>query len=115
TWAELLHAAAVDFGDVKIALLVNAEAMHAPEAACEVAPYAPGIEEVAFEVVLKHLGRAAIECPQRAIGADVDQVNIGRLFAWAPLVEILSVFVEHLNTMIGAIIHEYTPSLGIDR
>ena len=76
---ELLGAAVIDFGHVEVAFLIDAEAVHAPEAAGEIAPGAPGIQEVPLQVVLQHLGGAAVEGPERAIRADVDQVNIGRI------------------------------------
>src|SRR5262245_8579919 len=40
-------------------------------------------------------------------------MNIRWFFARTPLVKILTVFVEHLNSMIGAIVYENTTSLGI--
>ena len=43
----LLRAAVVDFGDVEVAVLVDAHAVHAPHAAGEITPRAPGILEVA--------------------------------------------------------------------
>src|SRR5215471_9041849 len=40
-------------------------------------------------------------------------MNIRWFFARTPLVKILTVFVEHLDSMIGAIVYENTTSLGI--
>src|SRR6476659_5004022 len=74
TRTEFLRAALVDFRDVEAAVHIRAEIVHAPEPAREVAPRAPRIEEVAVEIVLEHLARAAIECPQGAVD-DVNKVN----------------------------------------
>src|SRR5438309_8593849 len=68
--SELLRAAIIDFGDVEVPFLIHAEAVHAPEASREIAPSAPGIEQVSLEVVVQHLGTAAVEGPQSAIRAD---------------------------------------------
>src|SRR2546430_10102794 len=75
--AELLHAAAVDFGDIEVSFLIDAEAMHAPEATGEVAPYAPRVQEVPVEIIFQHLGSSAIEGPQCPVGADIKKVNVG--------------------------------------
>src|SRR5207247_10763846 len=74
----------------------------------------PGVEEVSIEVVLEHLGAAAVGGPQRAGRADVDEVNVDRLPAGTPFVKIFAVFVEDLNAMIGAIVHENAPGLRIN-
>src|SRR5437762_2511162 len=103
TRMELLRAALVDLGDVEVAFRVRAEVVHAPEAAREVAPRAPRIEEVAVEIVLEHLARAAIECPDGAVNV-VDQMHVGRSLAERPLVEELSVLVEHLDTVVAAVV-----------
>src|SRR5579883_1081507 len=114
TRGELLRAAVIDFRDVEIALLIHAEPVHSPEAAREITPGAPGVEQVSLQVVVQHLGGAAIEGPQRAVGADVDQVDVGRLVADMPLVEIFAVFVEDLNAVVAAVVDENVPRLRID-
>src|SRR5438477_4144221 len=58
--AILLRTSAVDLGDVEVARLIDGEPVHAPEPAGEIAPRAPGVQEVAVEIVLQHLRRAAI-------------------------------------------------------
>ena len=45
---ELLHAPAVHFGDVEVALLIDAHAVHAPQRAGEHAERAPRVEQVAL-------------------------------------------------------------------
>src|SRR6202007_1135284 len=45
---ELLRASVIDLGGVQIALLVHVHAVHAPEAAREVAEGAPGVQKVSF-------------------------------------------------------------------
>src|ERR1035438_9332281 len=83
---EFLHAPAVHFGDVEVTFLIHTEAVDTPEAAREIAPDAPGIEEVAVEVVLEHLRRSAIERPQGAVRPDVDEMNVGGFLAHAPVI-----------------------------
>src|ERR1051326_5457630 len=80
TRLELLDAALVDFRDVEVPVHVGAEVVHAPEAAGEITPHAPRVEEVAVEVVLQHLVRAAIGRPQVAV-EDVNQVDVGGVVA----------------------------------
>src|SRR5512141_2522567 len=65
--AKLLHPAAIDFGRIEVAFLIHAEAVYAPEAAREVAPDAPGIQELSVEIVLQHLRCAAIGGPQGTV------------------------------------------------
>src|SRR5437870_997235 len=102
---ELLRAALIDFGHIEVALLIDAEVVHAPEPSGEVAPRAPRVQEVAVEVVLDHLACTAIERPQIAV-EEVHQVDIGRTFAELPLVEELPVLVEHLHAVVPAIVDE---------
>src|SRR5437763_1007049 len=52
---EFLHAAAVHFGNVEVAVLVDAEAGHSPESSRYIATHAPGIQEMPFEIILQHL------------------------------------------------------------
>src|SRR5215467_8802097 len=115
SWAELLDAAAIDFGDVEVAFLIDAETVHAPEPAGKIAPDAEGIEKVAFEIVLEHFRSAAVESPERAVGADVDEVNVRRLLAGAPFIEVFAVFIEDLDAMIGAVVDEDVAGLRIGR
>src|SRR5580704_8224813 len=67
-----LHAALVDFGNVDIAFLIDAEVVHAPHAAGEIPPGAPGIQEMALEVVLEHLARAAVGRPKEPVARDME-------------------------------------------
>ena len=101
--AVLLRASAVDFGDVEVAGLIDGEPMHAPESPGEIAPGAPGVQEVAVQIVLQHLRCATIEGPQVPIGADDEQVDVRRRRAEAPLAEELPVLVEHLRAMVSPI------------
>jgi len=59
--------------------------MHAPEAARETAHRAKRIQQLALLVVLHHLVRAAIEGPDIAILADVEQVQTRRIRIDVPL------------------------------
>src|SRR6266567_9375152 len=101
TRREFLHAAGIHFGNVEIPFLIDGESVHAPEAAGEIPACAPGIEEVPFQIIFQHLRGAAIISPQSAIGADIEQVNVGRFFAEAPIVEELAVLIEYLHAMIA--------------
>src|SRR6266849_2604532 len=70
--AELLCATTINFRDVKIAFLIDAHAMDAPEASGEIAPCSPRVKEVAVEIVLEHLRRSTIEGPQHPVGANIN-------------------------------------------
>src|SRR5215472_18941429 len=50
---EFLYAPAIHLGDVEVAFLIDAESVHAPEASREIAPHAPGIKEVPFQIVFQ--------------------------------------------------------------
>src|SRR3989454_4305246 len=113
-WTELLDASAVHFSHIEVTFLVHAEAMHAPEAAGEVSPYAPGVEEMSVQIIFQHPGGTAVKSPQRSVRTDVNQMNVGRFPAGAPFVQVLSVFIEDLNAMIRAVVHEDSPGLRID-
>src|SRR5215472_10793355 len=63
---EFLYPPAVDFRDIEIAFLIDAEAVYAPEAAGEVAPDAPRVEKVPLEIVLQHFRCAAVGSPECA-------------------------------------------------
>ena len=95
-------------------MLIDAEAVYAPEAAGEVAPGAPGIEQVALQVVLEHLGSAAVEGPESAVRADVDQVDVGGVIADLPFIKIFAVFVEDLNAVVAAVVDEDVFRLRVD-
>src|SRR5215472_18171210 len=88
---KLLDPSAVHLGNVEIAVLVDANSVHAPHPAGEVAPRAPGIQEMSVQVVLQNLRRSAIHCPQVAVGRNIDEVNIRRVLSEAPFVEILAI------------------------
>src|SRR5262245_57397591 len=55
---ELLHTPAIHFRHVKVSFLIHAEAVHTPEAARELTPHTPRVEEVSVEIILQHLGGA---------------------------------------------------------
>ncbi len=80
--------------------------MHSPEAAGKISPRAPRVQEVSLEIIFQHLGSSAVEGPERSVRADVNQMNVRRLCAEAPLVEVLAVFVEDLHAMVAAIVYE---------
>ena len=63
---------------------------------------------------MQHLGTAAVEGPQSAIGADVDQVHVGRLVADVPFVEVFAIFVEDLNAVVAAVVDEAVLGLRVD-
>src|SRR5262249_47428319 len=66
------------------------------------------------EVVLQHLRRTPIERPQCAVCSDVNQVNIRRFFTGTPFVQVLSVFIEHLDPMIRPVVYKHPARLWID-
>src|SRR5215471_18703720 len=99
---EFLHPAVVDFGDIEVAFLIDREAVHAPEAAGEIAPHTPRIYKVSGEIVFQHLRGAAIVGPERAVGADIDQMDVGGILAEAPFSQIFPVFIEDLDAVIAA-------------
>src|SRR5579872_758585 len=68
---KLLRAAIVDFRRIEIPVLIDAETVHSPEAAGEISPSSPRIEEVPFEVILQHLGSAAVIGPKSPVGSDI--------------------------------------------
>src|SRR5262245_29450153 len=110
-WLVLLRAAGVDFRRVEVPFLIDAEAVHAPHAAGEIAPRAPRVEEVAVEIVFEHLRRPAIGGPQIPIGCDDEQVDIRRRRTEAPLPKILPVLVEDLHAMVLPIVDEHLACL----
>src|SRR5579862_8057653 len=112
---EFLNAPVVHFGDIKVSILIGAEAVHAPEAAGEISPGAKGVKEVAFQIVLQHFGCSAVERPQAPVGTDIDQVDVGGIAAHAEIVEELAVFVEDLAAMIGAVVHKNVARLRVER
>src|ERR1700734_3865694 len=73
---ELLHPSVIHFRDVEVAFLVHAKSVNSPEAARKIAPGSEGIEKMSIQVVLEHLGCSPVESPQRAVGPDVNQVNV---------------------------------------
>src|SRR5437762_2778039 len=109
-----LGAAVVDLCDIEVALLIGAHAVHAPHTAGEITPRAPGILEVAVEVVLQDPVRAAIGGPEKTIARDVEHMHVRRWIAKAPRVEELAVFVEDLGAVVAAIVDEDPARLRID-
>ena len=69
---------------------------------------------MSIEIVLQHLRGSAVEGPQRAVRADVEQMDVGRVLAGTPFVKIFAVFIEHLNAMVAAVVHEDAARLRID-
>ena len=86
SWSEFLRATAIDFGNIEIALLVDAESVHPPKPARKIPPGSPRIKEMSFEIILQHLRSSAIERPKCAVGPNVKQMDIRRLRARTPLI-----------------------------
>src|SRR5215467_12080646 len=82
---ELLEAAGIDFSNVDVSFLVRAHAMHAPERAWKIGDRSPRVEEMAVEIVLKHLVGVAIEGHQRPIRANLHEVQARGTYADFPL------------------------------
>src|ERR1700693_5058224 len=112
---ELLRAAVIHLRGVEIAGLIDAESVYTPEAAGEIAPGAPGVQQVALLIVLQHLRGAAIEGPQVAVRAHVDQVDIRRVFAHAEFILVFAIIVEYLDAVVAAVVHENALRHRIDR
>src|SRR5262245_50572294 len=104
--AEFLEAARVDFGDVEIALLIRAHAVHTPQRAGKVGDSSPGIDEMTLKVVFQHLVGVAIERDDRPIRADLDEVKARGAYGNAPLGKIFAVLVEDLDAVIVTIVDE---------
>src|SRR5262249_4927571 len=111
---EFLNASAVDLRDVEVAFLIHTETVYTPEAAGKIAPDAPRIKEVPIEIIFQHSRCSAVESPKRAVGADVNQVNVGRIVTRAPFVKIFPIFIKDLNPVVCAVVHEYPASLRVD-
>src|SRR5882672_10127671 len=100
---ELLYASCVHFREVQIALLVDAQPM-----------YAPGVKQMALQIVLDHFVGGAIKGPEGVSGSDVEQVKTGRRSVNLPFVEILAVFIEDLDAVIVPIVHENVAGLLVN-
>src|SRR5688572_19364194 len=111
---ELLEAPGVDLCDVKVAFLVSAHTVHAPERAGEISHGSPRIEQTAVEVVLEHLMGVAIEGRHGPIRADLDEVEARRTDGDCPLGKVSAIFVEDLDAVVVAIVDEHTPRLEVD-
>src|SRR5262249_13148760 len=111
---ELLHAPAIDLGDVEITVGVDAQTMHAPHAAGEVAPRAPCVLEVAFAIPFDHLRRTPVRAPDVARAIHDDQVQIRRRLPDAPHPHEFTVLVEHLDAAVVAVVDVDEMLDGID-
>ena len=80
--------------------------MHAGETAGKVTVSAPGVEEVAVQVVLEDLVAAAVRGPKVAVVRDDEHVDVGGPLAHAPLVQVFAVFVEDLDSAVAAVVDE---------
>ena len=69
---------------------------------------------MAVEIVLQHFRCAAIVGPQHAVHADVQQMDVGWIFAETPIVFVIAVGVEDLHTMIGAVVHKHSTRLRVN-
>jgi hypothetical protein len=105
-WTELLHAARIHFGYVEVALLIDGDAMHAPQAPGEITHAALGIQQVALQVVLEHLVGGAVKGPDGVARADVEQVQARRIGVDFRFVQIFAVVIENLNAVVVAIVHK---------
>ena len=101
---EFLEPSAPNLGDVPVALLIDARAVHVEERAGKVAQHAPGVEQPSVEIPLRNLGRRVGEAPDaRAIGRNDQELQVG-LRPDRPLIDDLAaVAVEHLDSPIRAI------------
>src|SRR2546421_3897962 len=88
--------------------------MHAPESSGEITPRAPGVHEVAVQIVLDHLRRAAVEGPKISGPIHIYKVDVGGRLAHAPCVEIFAVLVKDLDAAVAAGINENPSRLRID-
>src|SRR5437867_8380941 len=88
--------------------------MHAPESSGEITPRAPGVHEVAVQIVLDHLRRAAVEGPKISGPIHIYKVDVGGRLAHAPCVEIFAVLVKDLDAAVAAVINENASRLRID-
>src|SRR5882762_9118428 len=111
---ELLYASCVHFREVQIALLVDAQPMYTPEVAGTGTHAAPGVKQMALQVVLDHFVGGAIKGPEGVSGSDVEQVKTGRRSVNLPFVEILAVFIEDLDAVIVPIVHENVAGLLVN-
>src|SRR5207247_7146247 len=113
-WPKLLGSAVIDFSDVNVSFRVHAHAVYAPESSREIAPGAPGVHEVALQIVFDHLRSSAVERPQEARTIHEDQMDVRGRLADTPLVQIFAVLIKHLNAAVAAIVHENAARLRID-
>src|SRR5260370_38502021 len=72
---EFLHAAAGNFGDIEIAFLVHACAVHVEKTSGPIAESAPRIQKVPVGVVLPYFGGRVLKGPHFPAGADVEAVH----------------------------------------
>src|SRR5260370_1210955 len=111
--AEFLRSAVIHFGEVKIAIGVDAHPVYVPQGSGPIALAAPGIEIAPVDIELDDLGRTAVCDPDAAVGGHVQELRSRRL-SGAPLIEELAVFIEDLDAMIGAIGHEDAVGLRVE-
>jgi hypothetical protein len=69
---------------------------------------------MALQVVLDHLVGRAIEGPDRAPRSDVEQMQAGWLGVNMSFVQILSIFIEHLDAVVVPVVHENVAGLLVD-
>src|SRR5262245_48536763 len=73
TRTEFLESSRVNLGDIEIAFLIGAHAVHTPERAREIRDRSPRVQETTIEIVLEHLVRVPIEGHDGAVIADLDK------------------------------------------
>src|SRR5260370_16247727 len=69
---------------------------------------------MSLQVPLDHLVGGAVKGPDGIAGADIEQVEARRTGVDFPFVEVLAIFVEDLNAVIIAVVHENVTRLLID-
>src|SRR5438270_162872 len=113
TRTEFFRAAVIDFGEIEIAVRIDAHSMDIPQSAGPVSLAAPGIKIVAIDIELDDLGGGPVRDPDAAVGGHVKELR-SRGFAGAPLIEELAIFVENLDAMVGPVGYEDAVSLRIE-
>src|SRR5687767_11130304 len=102
---ELLHAAAKNFGRVKVPLLIHSERVRALELSRQSTGPAPAIQIVAVQIVLEDAMRAAVGHPKELVGADEVRIR-QRSHTGGEHVQELAVLVEDLEAAMCAVDHE---------
>src|SRR5579872_143403 len=112
--SEFLYAPVIHLGQVEVSVLVNAQAMNAPESARKIAHRSPRVEQVSLQVPLDHLVGGAVKGPDGIARSDVQEMQTRWIGVDFPFAEVFAVLVEDLDTVIVAVVHENLAGLLID-